>query len=114
VRVGSDRTGPVRFGPVRFIRTGSVRGLLRWQTADCGVGRHPLVLPGGAHPLFLTGGWAQQQGEEEEGGQPLFVPGEGDEQGKGTRGEEMVGERDRDIGKGRPSGQPRTQKSGMW
>jgi hypothetical protein len=32
-------------------------------------------------------------GEEEERRHPLFVPEEGDEQGKGTRGEEMVWER---------------------
>jgi hypothetical protein len=84
------------------------------RSAGCSVGRHPLVLPGGAHPLFLTGGGAQQQGEEEERGHPLFVPGEGDEQGKGARGEEMVWERGWDTGRGRPSGQPRIRKNGMW
>ena len=62
----------------------------RWRTAGCGVGRHPLVLPGGAHPLFLTGGCVQQHEEEEDRGHPLFVPGEGDEQGKGAGREEMV------------------------
>jgi hypothetical protein len=88
--------------------------LSRARSAGCSVGRHPFVLPGGAHPLFLTGGWAQQQGEEEEGVHPLFVPGEGDEQRKGARGEEMVWERGRDKSRGRPSGQPRTRKNGMW
>ncbi len=86
----------------------------QWRNAGCGVGRHPLVLPGGAHPLFLTGGWAQQQEEEEKGGHPLFVLGDGDEQGKGARGEEMVWERGRDTGRGRPSWQPPTRKNGMW
>jgi hypothetical protein len=86
---------------------GPCKKRLRGRSAGCGVGRHPLVLPGVAHSLFLTGGWAQQQGEEEEGGHPLFVPGEGDEQGKGARGEEMVWKRGRDTGRGRPIGHGR-------
>ncbi len=87
--------------------------LSQGRSAGCGVGRHPLVLPEGAHPLFLTGGGAQQHGEEEERGHPLFVTGEGDEQGKGARGEEMVWERGRTTGRGKPSGQPQTRKNGM-
>jgi hypothetical protein len=94
-RSGTDRTGSDRIGPNRSggqVLDGATFGAV-WRTvAGCGVGRHPLVLPGVAHPLFLTGGWAQQQGEEEEGEHPLFVPGEGDEQGKEARGEKMMGE----------------------
>ncbi len=117
VRTEAIRTGAVRNGGLEdriwcgSDRSGTERPLRpcgerqQWRSAVCGVGRYPLFLPGVAHPLFLTGGWAQQQGEKEDGGHPLFVPGrEGDEQGKGARGEEMVWERGRDTGIGRPSG----------
>ncbi len=120
VRTGGKRHGPDRFGPDRsggpvldgatfgaVWRTVAVanRGLRRREAPACPAGRSTPAVPDGS---------AQQQGEEEEGEHLLFVPEESDEQGKGAMGEEMVGERVRDRGKGRPSGQPRTQKSGMW
>ena len=58
----------------------------------CGGEAHPLVPSGGAHPLF--------------------VPGEGDEQGKGIEIEEMG--RDLGRGRGRPSLRLQRQMSGKW
>ncbi len=71
------------------------KGWQRWRGGGCGVG---------AHPLFLPGWREEQQGEEggkgREGGHPLFVPGEGDEQGKGKGRQEMEWGRSRDTGRG--------------
>ncbi len=99
----------------------------RLRDAGCGGEADPLFLPGWAHPLFLPGvahplflvGWRgkQQGGEGGEGGgggHPLFVPGEGDEQGKGEGREEMEWRRGLDTGRGRPSARLRRQTSGWW
>ena len=67
----------------------SLRERQRCRVVGCGGGAHSLVPSGGAHPLF--------------------VPGEGDEQGKGQgRGEKGRG---RIGGRGIPIGRPRRQKS---
>ncbi len=75
-RNGSERTGSDRIGPDRSggpVLDGATFGVV-WRTVA--VANH------GAHPLFLTGGWAQQQGEEEEGGKGRRDgEGEGSEQG---------------------------------
>ncbi len=119
ISVESSRTSPhvrhrvgrrwARMGPVAT-GTASWRKRRRGRVVGCGGGVHPQVPSGGAHPLFLTGGGEEQQGEEGgEGGHPLFVPGEGDEQGKGQgRGEKGRG---RIGGRGIPIGRPRRQKS---
>ena len=120
ISVESSRTSPhvrhrvgrrwARMGPVAT-GTASWRKRRRGRVVGCGGGVHPQVPSGGAHPLFLTGGGEEQQGEEGgEGGHPLFVPGEGDEQGKG-QGREEKG-KGRRGGRGIPIVRPRRQKSG--
>ena len=91
---------------------GESRGLRRRGTLAGPVGRGTPAVPDGTPTVPDGRRGGTTGGEGGGGGHPLFVPGEGDEQGKGIEGEEMG--RDLGRGRGRSSSRLQRQKSGKW